>query len=183
MQIVDYFGIRNVVRVASKLGLKDKFRNDLTIALGSQESTLLDMTTAYATVANDGVPVIPHAIKYITSNGRIIFRRDVPEEEPIFDSGVAESMKYLLFSVIDEGTGRRAGVKNLINKTKVYNMINSDNQYFIGGKTGSTQDYKDAWFIGFADDYIIGIWFGNDDNTSTNGIMGVIYQLCYGVKL
>lgn len=172
VQIADYFGIKSVINIANKLGLINKFKNDLTIVLGSQENNLLEMTTAYATIANDGIPIFPYGIKYITSRGKIIYKRNISQKDPIFRADVVENMKYLLFSVVNEGTGKLAKVESLISETHIYNMLHNDKQYFIGGKTGSTQDTKDAWFIGFADDYIVGVWFGNDDNTPTNKIMG-----------
>ena len=77
-----------------------------------------------------------------------------------------------MYSTITNGTGKNAKVDKLIKKTEAYNLLNIDNEdYFIGGKTGSSQDGRDAWFIGFANDLTIGIWFGNDDNTPTN-LMG-----------
>ena len=90
----------------------------------------------------------------------------------MYSKDVVENMQYLLYSVVNEGTGKRAKIDSLIDKTEFYNMMNKDNKFFIGGKTGSTQNNKDAWFIGFANDLVIGIWMGNDDNTATNRIMG-----------
>lgn len=172
VQVADYFGIKNVIKTAQKLGLVNNFKNDLTIALGSQENSLLEMVTAYATVVNNGIPVFPYGIKYITSDNKIIYKRNISEKNTIFKTKSIENMQYLLFSVINEGTGKNAKIDSLINKTKAYNMLHSDNKFFIGGKTGSTQDYKDAWFVGFANDIIIGVWFGNDDNKPTKKIMG-----------
>ena len=81
------------------------------------------------------------------------------EAEVIADTTIPNQLKFLK-------------VDKLIKKTEAYNLLNIDNEdYFIGGKTGSSQDGRDAWFIGFANDLTIGIWFGNDDNTSTN-LMG-----------
>jgi penicillin-binding protein 1A len=172
VQIADYFGIREIVKVARKLGLTANFKNDLTISLGSQESNLLEMTAAYAVVANGGIPVFSHGIKYITSNNKPIYKRNISEKNPVLKPNTIENMQYLLYLVVEDGTGRGAKIESLANKTKAYNLINSDNKFFIGGKTGSTQGSKDAWFIGFANDYVIGIWFGNDDNSPTNKIMG-----------
>ena len=172
IQIADYFNINNVIKTAKKLGLISEFKNDLTITLGSQESNLLDMTTAYATILNNGIPVFPYSIKYIISDGNIIYKRNISEKNSIFEKNVIEKMQYLLFSVIKDGTGKSAKIDSLINKTMAYNMMHEDNKFFIGGKTGSTQNNKDAWFIGFANDIIIGIWFGNDDNSKTKGING-----------
>lgn len=172
VQIADYFGINNIIETANKLGIINDFKNDLTITLGSQESNLLDMVTAYATIVNDGIPIFPYTIKHITSDGNIIYKRQITNKKAIFSQKAIENMQYLLFNVIENGTGKKAKIDSLIEKTKVYNMLYNDNKFFIGGKTGSTQKNIDAWFIGFANDIIIGIWFGNDNNTPTNKIMG-----------
>jgi penicillin-binding protein 1A len=172
VQIADYFGIKEIIKNAKKLGLTTNFKNDLTISLGSQESNLLEMTTAYATIVNNGIPIFPYNVKYITSNNKVIYKRNVSEKSPIFKTKTIENMQYLLYLVVKEGTGRSARINDLIDKTEAYNATHSDNKFFIGGKTGSTQNSKDAWFVGFANDLIIGIWFGNDDNSPTNKIMG-----------
>lgn len=172
VQIADYFGIENVIKIARKLGIGKNFKKDMTIALGSQESNLLDMTTAYATVANNGIPVIPHGLKKIETNGKILYNRNISAKNSLFSKKSIENMKYLLFSAISEGTGKRASIDRFINETKLYNMLHKNNEFFIGGKTGSTQNNRDAWFIGFARELIIGIWIGNDNNEPMNGIMG-----------
>lgn len=172
VQIADYFGIENVIKIARKLGIGKNFKKDMTIALGSQESNLLDMTTAYATVANNGIPVIPHGLKKIETNGKILYNRNISAKNSLFSKKSIENMKYLLFSAVSEGTGKRASIDRFINETKLYNMLHKNNEFFIGGKTGSTQNNRDAWFIGFARELIIGIWIGNDNNEPMNGIMG-----------
>jgi penicillin-binding protein 1A len=173
VQIANYFGIDGVIEMARKSGLDGKFRNDMTISLGSQENTLLEMVTAYATVLNGGIPVIPHGIESIASDNGIIYRwtpkRDL---KPIFSFETAEKMLFLLYSTVSEGTGRGARLDSLVNKTTAYNALNADNRFFIGGKTGSSQNNNDAWFVGFANNVIIGIWIGNDNNRPMKGIMG-----------
>jgi penicillin-binding protein 1A len=172
VQIADHFGIDKIIKTAKKLGLTGKFRNDLTISLGSQENTLVEITAAYAAILNNGIPVLPYGIKRIVVAGKTIYEGSVPEKNPVFSAKTIENMQYLLYSVVNEGTAREARVDRLVSKTIVYNMLNVDNKFFIGGKTGSTKNNNDAWFIGFADDLTIGIWMGNDDNTKMNGIMG-----------
>lgn len=172
VQIADYFGIKNVLKTANKLGLTNDFRKDLTVALGSQETNLLSITSAYATINNDGIPIFPYGIKHIIKDGNIIYKRNISYKEPIFNDVVINNIKFLLFNVITKGTGKNAKIQYLIDKTDSYNYSNYDAKFFIGGKTGTNQDYKDAWFIGYANDYTIGIWIGNDDNTPTNKITG-----------
>ena len=172
VQIADYFGIKNVLKTTNKLGLTNDFRKDLTVALGSQETNLLNITSAYATINNDGIPIFPYGIKHIIKDGNIIYKRNISYKEPIFNDVVINNIKFLLFNVITKGTGKNAKIQYLIDKTDSYNYSNYDAKFFIGGKTGTNQDYKDAWFIGYANDYTIGIWIGNDDNTPTNKITG-----------
>ncbi len=172
VQIVNYFGVKKVMEIAKKLGLNNKFKRDLTISLGTQENNLLEMTAAYATIINKGIPIFPYGIKSIISNGKLIYKKNIIQKEPVLKNSSVENMQYLLYSVIKDGTGRAAKVEDLINKSEVYNLLHIDKKYFIGGKSGSTQDYRDAWFIGFANNYLIGVWFGNDDNKPTNKIMG-----------
>lgn len=172
VQIADYFGIKKVLKTANKLGLTNDFKKDLTVALGSQETNLLNITSAYATVNNDGIPIFPYGIKHIIKDGNIIYKRNISYKEPIFNDIVINNIKFLLFNVIIKGTGKNAKIQSLVDKTNSYNYSNYDAKFFIGGKTGTNQDYKDAWFIGYANDYTIGIWMGNDDNTPTNKITG-----------
>ena len=172
VQIADYFGIKKVLKTANKLGLVGEFKKDLTVALGSQENTLLEITTAYATVANGGYPIFPYSIKHIISDGNMIYKRNISEKEPIFNKDSIDNMKFLLFKTIEMGSGKNARIQRLIDKTNSYNYSNTDVEFFIGGKTGTNQDYRDAWFVGFADDYVIGVWMGNDDNIPTNKITG-----------
>jgi penicillin-binding protein 1A len=172
VQIADNFGIDRIVKIARKLGLTGKFRNDLTISLGSQESTLLEITAAYATILNDGIPVLPHGIRRVNTAEKILYESGILEEKSVLSDKTIDSMQYLLYSVVNEGTGKKAAVDSLVNKTIAYNMMNADNKFFIGGKTGSSKNNIDAWFVGFANDLTIGVWIGNDDGTKMDGIMG-----------
>jgi penicillin-binding protein 1A len=158
--------------MCNKLGIFDNFKNDYSILLGTRESTLLDMTSAYATVVNDGAPVSPWAIKYILSENNIIYKPDVTERKKVLKDGTVRDMQYLLYHVVINGTGKGAAIEDLIEKTEGYNSRAKEKKYFIGGKTGTTQNNRDAWFIGFVNDYVIGVWLGNDDNTPTNKLMG-----------
>jgi penicillin-binding protein 1A len=173
VQIADRFGLEKVLAMARKSGLRGKLRRDMTVSLGSQESTLVEMVAAYAVPLGGGVPVIPHGIGSVESEGGQIYLWTPPAGiGPIFSSETAEKILYLLYSTVSDGTGRGARVASLIEKTVKYNMFNADNRFFIGGKTGSSQNGRDAWFIGFANDLIIGLWFGNDDNRPMEGIVG-----------
>lgn len=176
VQIANYFGLNNVIETAKKLGITSKFsKNDSTITLGTVGTNLLEMTKAYAIINNNGKNIKINNIKKIyDANNRILFQMNNNQEnEYLFEDRSIGQMKKILYTTVINGTGKNALVNSLVNKTEMYNLLNKfDENYFIGGKTGSSQDSRDAWFIGFANDLTIGIWFGNDDSTPTKNIMG-----------
>jgi penicillin-binding protein 1A len=146
-----------LIKNAKKLGIISKIeKNDATIALGTLEVTPLELTNAYATIANDGYPVIPYAISEISNQeNKIIYQRQSSGLEKVIPQKAEDYIKEALREVIKTGTGKNANIaKN------------------IYGKTGTSQNFRDAWFIGFNDDYVIGIWIGNDNNSATNKITG-----------
>ena len=146
-----------LINNAKKLGIISKIeKNDATISLGTSEVTPLELTNAYATIANDGYPVIPYAISEISNQeNKIIYQRQSSGLEKVISTKAENYIKEALREVIKTGTGKNANIaKN------------------IYGKTGTSQNFRDAWFIGFNDDYVIGIWIGNDNNSATNKITG-----------
>jgi len=146
-----------IASMARKCGILSKIdKNDATIALGTTEVSLLELTGAYATIANNGEPVMPYAILTIRDvNDEVIYERSSSGLEAVISPASKENIKKILREVVVSGTGKSA------NK--------SDNIY---GKTGTSQNYRDAWFVGFDDKYVIGVWIGNDDNSATNKITG-----------
>lgn len=174
VQIANYFGLNNVIETARKLGISSKFeKNDLTISLGSSTSNLLEMVQAYNIINNWGYNVNYKCIKSIYNGNYDILFKTESNKQQLFEENVIRQMKKIMYSTITNGTGKNAKVDKLIKKTEAYNLLNMGNEeYFIGGKTGSSQDGRDAWFIGFANDLTIGIWFGNDDNTPTKSMGG-----------
>ena len=158
VQIAKSVGLKSIIATARKLGLIDKISNDYSIILGTSETTLLDLTSAYATFANNGYGVIPHAITKITdTNGNIIYERKGSGVGKLISDENVKQMNEMLRKVIQGGTGANANITN----------------QYICGKTGTSQDNKDAWFIGYNPNYIIGIWIGNDNNeTMSNSSYG-----------
>ncbi len=140
-----------------KLGIIDDLDlNDPTIVLGTTQVTLLELTSAYIPIANGGKAIIPYGIKEIYNNkDKILYEHESSGLGSIIEDDKLEMMKKILRGVVEYGTGKNANVA-------------SD----IYGKTGTSQQSRDAWFIGFNDDYIIGVWIGNDDNSPTNKITG-----------
>lgn len=157
IQLAQKNDAQKIIETAKKLGINSQInKNDLTITLGTTEVTLLEMTAAYAGIANDGKPVFPYAIAQIQDkDGNILFNHESSGFDAVISNSAIAKMKEALRAVVEDGTGRKANV-------------DSD----IYGKTGTSQNYRDAWFVGFSDRYVIGVWIGNDDNSATNKITG-----------
>ena len=150
VQIAKKIGLKNIIKTAQKLGLVDKLSNDYSIILGTSETTLLDLTSAYATFANNGYGVIPHSINKITTpSGEIIYERKGSGVGQLISKQDTDTMNSMLKNVIEGGTGANANIAG----EQIY------------GKTGTSQNNRDAWFIGYTPKYITGIWIGNDDNS------------------
>ncbi|MGN0929142.1 MAG: transglycosylase domain-containing protein [Alphaproteobacteria bacterium] len=149
VQIAKQIGLKSIIAMARKLGLIDRISNDYTIILGTSETTLLDLTSAYATFANKGYGVIPHSIVKITdASGNVIYERSGSGVGKLLSNQEVENMNYMLRRVIQGGTGANANIYGT----------------YICGKTGTSQNNRDAWFIGYSPDYIAGVWIGNDNN-------------------
>lgn len=149
-------GTKNIIDTANRMGITTPLENDLSLALGTSEVKLIDMAAAYATIANGGFAVWPYTIEEVYSNdGFQLYQRQVDEERRILKEEDTVLMKKLLREVIKTGTGRKANIGR--------------NAF---GKTGTSQDYRDAWFVGFDDDLITVVWVGNDDNSPMKSIYG-----------
>jgi penicillin-binding protein 1A len=144
-------GARRVIAVARLLGLDDHFPDDATMALGTGAVGVMQLAGAYATFFNGGERVTPHGVTAI--NGA---PATVPPPQPVVSSADADAIQSMLRAVVTGGTGKAAFIPGM----------------FTAGKTGTTQDYRDAWFVGYANDDIIAVWVGNDDNTPTNKVTG-----------
>jgi penicillin-binding protein 1A len=141
-------GPRVVAGIARRLGVLSPMPNDDTLALGSADVRLLEMTGAYATFFNGGRRVVPHGITSLMAGGHDLIAPP-PSAEPVISPGLAAEMRQMLGAVVAYGTGTAAAIPG----------------YFVGGKTGTTQDSRDAWFIGGVDGRVIGVWIGNDDDS------------------
>ncbi len=139
-------GPKATIAIASRLGIAGKLPNDASIALGTGEVGLLELTAAYAAFFNGGWRVVPHGLD---GPGR-------PAAVQVLGPANAAMMARMLTTVVSRGTGRSASVPGQA----------------VAGKTGTTQDFRDAWFIGITNGLLIGVWLGNDDNTPTKGVSG-----------
>lgn len=147
---------KDIIRTAKKMGISTPIENSPSLALGTFEVRVLDMATAYSSIANGGYATWPHAIKEIyTRDGYQLYQREADMQNRILDEQAVAELTTMLEQVIRQGTGRKVKISG-----------------FAAGKTGTTQDYRDAWFVGFTDKYVIAVWVGNDDNSPMKGITG-----------
>jgi penicillin-binding protein 1A len=156
VQVALRAGIGNVAATAHRLGIGSPLSHDASIALGSNAVNLLELVSAYAPFANDGFGVWPHGIAEIRDkDGQILFRRSGSGPGRVVSPRLCGAMNEMMQGVIGHGTGTSAALPRP-----------------AAGKTGTTQDYRDAWFIGYTADLVAGVWLGNDDNTPMNRVTG-----------
>ncbi len=151
-------GIKRVISVAHRLGIRAKLPANLAVALGAGEVNLLDLTGAYATLANGGKAAWPYGILAIRDRAGALLWQGEPLGDALVAPALAESMRDMLRGVITHGTGKAAGV---VGPGAV-------------GKSGTTSDYRDAWFVGWdsAQARVAGVWLGNDDNSPMARVTG-----------
>jgi len=156
VQVAQRAGIHKVIGVAHQLGISSNLAPEMSLALGTGEVNLLELVSAYAPFANGGLGVWPHGIAEIRdSEGNAVFRRTGSGVGRVVTPELAGTMNEMLSAVIGHGTGRIAALPRP-----------------AAGKTGTTQDYRDAWFVGYTADLIAGVWLGNDDYSPTNKVTG-----------
>lgn len=149
-QLTAEVGPRVVAATAHRLGISSPLSAIPSIALGTSDVTPLELTAAYAPFANGGDGVIPYGIVSIrTKSGRILYQRKTSGEGRVMSPENAAAMTKMMVAVVTDGTGRGARL----------------DERPSAGKTGTTQDFHDAWFVGFTSDLVCGVWTGNDDNS------------------
>lgn len=155
VRITERVGREQVIAMARRLGVTGLLRPTPSLALGTAETTLLELTTAYASVANGGRVLWPYGIVEIRNrNGMVLYRRKGSRLGQAITPGVASAMDGLLRAVVTGGTGRSADLPG------------------AAGKTGTSQDFRDAWFIGYRGETTAGIWLGNDGSTPMDRVTG-----------
>jgi penicillin-binding protein 1A len=156
VRLIEYVGVRAVIQVARMMGINTPLQYDFTIALGSNGVKLFELTRAYGIYASGGYKVEPYAIERVeSSRGKILYSAPRARIEKVLDTDVAAAMTSMLKMVIKHGTGMAANIGKP-----------------AAGKTGTTDDYKDAWFVGYTPSVVTGVWVGNDDNTKMGGLTG-----------
>ncbi|CAM5772541.1 penicillin-binding protein [Labrys miyagiensis] len=150
-------GPKTVVDVAHRLGIVSNLEPNPSIALGTSEVTPLEITSAYATFANGGHLVIPYVVKRIrTVKGKVLFQRPPPVNAIVIDPDKVGMMNSMMSQTLTIGTARKSALPG----------------WQAAGKSGTSQNYRDAWFIGFTSHMVTSVWVGNDDGTSTKRITG-----------
>lgn len=150
LKLTAQYGVDSVLAMAARLGVGNKLRREYSTVLGASEMNLLDLTTIYAVIWNDGKSVRPYSItRVVNARGEVLYERDPSDAIQILSPDTVMFMTELLRDVIKPaGTGHRAAANGV-----------------IGGKTGTSNENRDAWFVGANDKFILGVWVGNDDFT------------------
>ncbi|WP_170461238.1 transglycosylase domain-containing protein [Ruegeria arenilitoris] len=158
VKVAEVAGLDNVRTVASGFGIESDLAAGPALALGASESTLIEMTGAYAGILNGGSSVEPYGLtelKLLGDDAPMMVTTTGIGERVIRDEA-AKQLTWMMERVVSEGTGQRAKLPG----------------WQVAGKTGTTQAARDAWFIGFTADYVAGVWMGYDDNTPLSGVTG-----------
>ena len=150
-------GPKAVVQTAHRLGIASKLEPNPSIALGTSEVSLLELTSAYAPFANGGIAVLPHIVERVRgADGKILYRHNPRSFGRVIDERHVAMMNEMLQETLLSGTGRKAEVPG----------------WPAAGKTGTSQDFRDAWFVGYTGHLVTGVWLGNDDNSPTKRMSG-----------
>ena len=155
-RLAQQVGTRTVADMAQRLGISTRISTYPSMALGTADVRLIDMTRAYATVARGGVGVTPYGIRRVTTmDGTLLYSHPPDENRVLLPPWVAAQMTDLLSAVVEHGTGRNAQLGRS-----------------TAGKTGTTQSNRDGWFIGFSSGITTGVWMGRDDSRVVGGLYG-----------
>jgi len=159
VKLTKQVGVGSVIKMAKRLGITEPLEPNLSLSLGTSEITMLEMVGAYAHLANDGRKMKPYAIRKIVrqKDNEVVYERtgEKQEEGVALRGNITRMMNDLMSDTISFGTGRRANFGRP-----------------AAGKTGTSQNSRDAWFIGYTPQYVTGAWVGNDDNSPTKKITG-----------
>jgi penicillin-binding protein 1A len=156
VRIAQDVGPKALVATAHRMGIAENWKPDLSLALGSGDLTLLELAGAYAPFANGGSGVAPYGITDITDRqGKVLYRRQGAGLGQVMTPETVGTMNRMLVQVMSRGTGTAAAIN-----------------FPAAGKTGTSSDFRDAWFMGFTADYVAGVWVGNDDGDDMKGVTG-----------
>ena len=157
VKLSDMVGRDLIIKEVRKLGVTSKIPNELSMPLGVAAMSLLEVVGSYVPICGEGKPIIPYGIEEISlRNGNSYWKRLKPERKKVISNKVNNNMKKLLREVTAEGTGKQL----------------SKLPFTVLGKTGTTQNNRDAWFVGCSKGYVIGVWNGRDDDKSMKNVFG-----------
>ena len=146
IRLLEEVGVNPVIDVARRAGIQSPLPHDLTLALGSGDVTLLELTAAYGTFANQGIRMEPLMVRYVTDAQGRLLEENIPEGREAIDPRVAVGLTQMLRGVVERGSGVGARVL----------------ERPIAGKTGTTNDFSNAWFVGYTPSIVAGVWIGYD---------------------
>jgi penicillin-binding protein 1A len=150
-------GAKNVVRTAHRLGISSKLEANASIALGTSEVSLTELVGAYAPFANGGLGISPHVVTKIrTAEGKVLYDRPADQLGQVIEPRNVAAMNTMMQETLLSGTAHKAELPG----------------WMAAGKTGTSQDFRDAWFIGYTANLVTGVWLGNDDNSPTKKATG-----------
>jgi penicillin-binding protein 1A len=156
-QLVMEVGPQNVVKVAHRLGIDSQMQANASIALGTSEVSLVELTSAYAPFMNGGFKATPHVIRRISkADGTVLYENTYDNPPRVLDPAIVSEMNQMMVRVLTNGTGKKAQLKG----------------WEAAGKTGTTQSFRDALFVGYTSNLTTGVWFGNDDGKSMKKVTG-----------
>ena len=156
VKLSEDIGRENVIKMAKSLGISSPILNSPSLALGTSEVNLLELTAAYDVLANNGNGVFVHGIRSIeNTSGKVLFLRKGQGPGKVLDPDIVETMTKMMELTIQTGTGKNAKINRP-----------------AAGKTGTSQSLRDAWFVGFTSDIVVGVWFGNDNDSPMKNITG-----------
>jgi penicillin-binding protein 1A len=157
VKLSERVGRKKVIATARRLGVSSKLTTHPSLALGVSELSLMELSAAYAPLANGGLSVISHGVLEVrTRDGRLLYRRRGSQGARVVSPRHVAQMNQMLSAALTSGTGRRARPKNRP----------------AAGKTGTSQNFRDGWFIGYTADLTAGVWVGNDNNTPMRNVTG-----------
>jgi penicillin-binding protein 1A len=147
-----------IIDTAKRMGLVHPLSDSSSLPIGAAEVTVMDMTASYAVFANGGRRAHPYAAWEVrNSSGEIIYRHDrAVQPKQVLETRVVNDMNFMLNKVVEEGTGKRAILEGIK----------------AAGKTGTTNAYRDAWFVGYTGNLVAAVWYGNDDHSTMNDMTG-----------
>jgi penicillin-binding protein 1A len=156
-QLVMYDGPEQVIKLAHRLGIETELQPNASIALGTSEVSLMELAASYAAFMNGGYKATPHVIRRVTTaDGKVLYENTYGNPPRVLSETIAANMNSMMIGTIETGTGKAAKIP----------------RWQAAGKTGTTQNSRDALFVGFTSNLTTGVWFGNDDGTPMKKVTG-----------